>query len=147
MHLESVVGEMGIRELEMRASRDIELAEDHLFRESPRVMSNKRTTGVITNHEVFTIIAECENEIYKIHCRQHEMSKRGRKMTRGTLRCVGVIRHFLNYLLSPGPFDIVARDRDGYWTVTCSVATLQVDYVLPRIQEIAVHLDLLEVAT
>ena len=81
-----------------------------------------------------------------IHCRQHEIPERGRKTTRGTLRCVGVIRHFLNFLLPPGPFDVVARDRDRCWTVACNAAMLKVDFVLPRDQEIPGHLDLLEVA-
>jgi hypothetical protein len=146
VHLQSVAQELGIAELETRATRDVALVQGFLTRHSSWVVANERRNARMANPELFIIVAEFDGKLYKVHCRKREMEKRGRQTTRGTLRCVGVIRHIVEYPFPSGPFDLIARDHDGFWTVTCSAAMLQVDFVLKRDQEVDGHLDLLQLA-
>ena len=146
VRLQSVTSELGIMELHMRASRDIALVQGFLSRHSSWATANQRRAGTTANPELFIIIAEYDRKLYKVHCKKCEMERRGRQTTRGTLRCIGVIRHLVEYPFPRGPFDLIARDQDGVWTVTCSAAMLQVDFVPRKDHEIMGHLDLVHLA-
>ena len=142
VHLQNIASELGIVELEERASRDIALAQRFLDTNSRWTLAIERRG----NPELFVIMAEYGNRLYSVHCRRHQLEMRGRQVTRGTLHCMGVVNHFPDRALPPGPFEVVAADKDELWTVTCSVAMLRVAFPLRRGLDIAGHLTLINFA-